>query len=173
MALISKLERIIGEERTKKVTNNGFYKFFVDAAAMNIFSLSYTLNERFIAGMDWTETGKARAAAAIGNTITGRPYGIYRDYVMRKFRVKEDSHWFKKYVADVFTFATGQTPLYIAYLATAGADLEQITKGATFLTFVAPLTGRPQGMTYDYLRNQFGLESAYTKDSRKLSTLSK
>ena len=169
MALINKLEKIIGEERTKRLINNKAYKYLVDAAAMNLFSLSYALNERFIAGMDWTETGKARLAAAIGNTITGRPYGIYRDNVMKKLNVKEDSHWLKKYLADVFTFATGQTPLYIVYLASAGADAEQIMKGATFLTFVAPLTGRPQGATYDYLRNQFGLESAYAKNSRAIT----
>lgn len=166
MTIISKLEKIIGEETTKKLVNNKAYKFLVDAAAMNLFSLSYALNERFVAGMGWNETGKARLAAAIGNTITGRPYGIYRDYLMKKLNVKEDSHWLKKYSADVFTFATGQTPLYVAYLAAAGAGAEQIVKGATFLTFVAPLTGRPQGATYDYLRNQFGLESAYAKDSK-------
>lgn len=83
MTLVSKLERIIGEERTQKLVNNRVYKFSVDALAMNLFSLSYALNEKFIAGMDWTETGKTRLAAAIGNTITGRPYGIYRDFMMK------------------------------------------------------------------------------------------
>lgn len=167
MTAISRLEKIIGEESAKRLVNNKVYRFLVDAAAMNIFSLSYALNERFIAGMDWGETAKARLAAAIGNTITGRPYGIYRDFVMRKFGVREDSHWAKKYFADVFIFATGQTPLYIAYLAAAGADQEQMARGATFLTLVAPLTGRPQGATYDYLRNQFGLESPYAKGSNQ------
>lgn len=166
MTIINRLEKIIGEEKIHKLINNKAYKILVDAAAMNLFSLSYALNERFVAGMDWNETGKARLAAAIGNTIAGRPYGIYRDYLMKKLNVKEDGHWLKKYSADVFTFATGQTPLYVAYLAAAGADAEQIVRGATFLTFVAPLTGRPQGATYDYLRNQFGLESAYAKDSK-------
>lgn len=158
MTVVSKLEKIIGQEKTRKLVDNGVYRFMVDAIAMNAFSLSYFINEKFVAGMDWTETGKARLVAAIGNTITGRPYGIYRDFVMKKLNVKEESHWFKKYLADVFTFATGQTPLYVAYLAAAGADSEQIVRGATFLTFVAPLTGRPQGVTYDYVRNQFGVK---------------
>ena len=161
MTLVSRLEKIIGAEKTRKLANNSVYKFSADAVAMNVFSLVYALNEKFVAGMDWSETHQARLAAAVGNTITGRPYGLYRDFVMKKFGVNEESHWLKKYAIDVFVFATGQTPLYVAYLAAAGADLEQIARGATFLTFVAPLTGRPQGATYDYVRYQFGLQSAY------------
>ena len=55
MVLINRLEKIIGEERTKKLVSNKLYKFSVDAIAMNVFSLSYALNEKFIAGMDWDE----------------------------------------------------------------------------------------------------------------------
>ena len=161
MALIDKLEEIIGKEKRTNLTNNKVYKFCVDAIAMNVFSLSYALNEKFVAGMDWEEVGKTRLAAAIGNTITGRPYGIFRDWMMKKFNVREDSHWVKKYVVDILTFATGQTPLYMLYMAASGADLKEIGTAAAFLTLVAPLAGRPQGATYDFTRKQFGLESAY------------
>ncbi len=161
MTIVKTLEKIIGEEKTSKLVNNRLYKFCVDAIAMNVFSLSYAINERFIAGMSWENTGKARLAAAVGNTITGRPYGIYRDYMNRKFHVTDKSSGLRKYLADVFIFATGQTPLYLLYLAAAGADLPQMIKGATFLTLVAPLTGRPQGLTYDYCRRQFGMDGTY------------
>lgn len=166
MALIDKLEEIVGKEGRTKLVNNRAYKFCVDAIAMNVFSLSYALNEKFIAGMDWEEVGKTRIAAAVGNTITGRPYGIFRDWMMKKFNVREDSNWVKKYSVDVLTFATGQTPLYMLYMAFSGADLNEIGTAATFLTFVAPLAGRPQGATYDLTRKQFGLESAYLEDKK-------
>ena len=167
MTLVDIIEKTIGEERTQKLVNSRPYRFTVDAIAMNVFSLSYALNEKFIAGMDWTETGKARLAAAIGNTLTGRPYGIYRDYVMKKLNVTNETHWMKKYLADIFIFATGQTPLYLIYLAAAGADPDEIMKGTTFLTLVAPVTGRPQGVTYDYCRKQFGVEEPYQTNERK------
>jgi len=80
---------------------------------------------------------------------------------MNKFHVSHESSWLKKYALDVFVFATGQTPLYLCYLAAAGADLPQMIKGAIFLTLVAPLTGRPQGITYDYCRRQFGTDETY------------
>ena len=133
---------------------------------MNVFSLSYALNEKFIAGMDWDEVGKTRLAAAVGNTITGRPYGIFRDWMMKKFKVRRQSHWLKKYAVDVLTFATGQTPLYVLYMAASGADIKEMGTAAAFLTFVAPLAGRPQGATYDFMRKQFGLESAYLNNQK-------
>lgn len=161
--LIGKLEGVLGKEKVEKLVNNKIYKFCVDAVAMNVFSLSYALNEKFMAGMDWEEVGKTRLAAAIGNTLTGRPYGIFRDWMMKKFNVKEESHWLKKYGVDVLTFATGQTPLYMLFLAASGAELKEIETAATFLTFIAPLVGRPQGVTYDFTRKQFGLKTAYSR----------
>lgn len=163
MRLVNGLEKIFGKERTEKLVGSRVYKFTADAVAMNVFSLLYGLNERFVAGMDWEEVGKTRLAAAIGNTITGRPYGIYRDWMMKKLNVREDSSWLKKYAADVLVFATGQTPLYMLYLAASGADLEKMTKAAVFLTLVAPLAGRPQGATYEFTRKQFGLEGAFLR----------
>jgi len=74
MTIVRTLEKILGEEKTSSLVNNRAYKFCVDAIAMNVFSLSYAINEKFIAGMSWEETGKARIAAAVGNTLTGRPY---------------------------------------------------------------------------------------------------
>ena len=38
-------------------------------------------------------------------------------------------------------------------------NVEGIKAAATSLTLIAPLLGRPQGWTYDRVREQFGLES--------------
>jgi len=170
MTIVGDLERIIGRERTEKLKSNLAYKFCADAIAMNVFSLTYAINEKLIMGMSWENTGKARLAAAIGNTITATPYRIYRDWMMKNLKVKETSHWFKKYLADVLIFVTGQTPLYFLYLLPTGANFEDMLKGATTLTLIAPLAGRPQGATYDYVRTQFGLKSAYAKDSSPPAT---
>jgi len=167
MKLINGLEKIIGEKGREKLVNNRFYNWASDIAAINLFSLSFALNEAFIAGMDWTEVGKTRLAALVGNTVVGRPYGIYRDWVMKKIHVTEESHWVKKYIVDVGTFATGQTPFYLGFLTIAGADATEMVKAASFLTLAAPLVGRPQGWVYDKMREQFGLKTAYDKAERK------
>lgn len=167
MKLINGLENIIGKERREKLVNNWLYTSISDIAAINLFSLTFALNEKLIAGMDWGEVGKTRLAAVVGNTIIGRPYGIYRNWVMKKLHVREDSHWLKKYLADVGTFATGQTPFYLVFLAVAGAEGAEMAKAATFLTLAAPLVGRPQGWTYDKMSEQFGLETAYEKSSEE------
>ena len=183
MKIVNGLEKTLGQERTQALVKNRVYDFTVDALAMNLFSLSYAINERFIAGMSWNSTLKTRLSAAVGNTLTGTPYRIWREVVMDKVGITKDSHWLKKYGADVLTFATGQTPLYVLYCLFGGADYGEIKDGitsldpelikqgilagwdpikikkaATFLTLVAPALGRPQGLTYDFLRNQFGLE---------------
>lgn len=143
----------------KSVGNISPYRFFVDALANNLFSLSYSLNEYFITGMNVSEVITTRIAAAVGNTLTGRPYGVYRDFIFKKIGVKKETHWFKKYLADVFVFATGQTPLYFLYMLPAGKDFDEMLRGAISLTLIAPAAGRPQGATYDFVRRQFGVDT--------------
>ncbi len=112
------LEKVLGNKTIDKVTSNGLYKCAVDGVAMNTFSLVYALNEMFIGGMTFGQAMATRGAAAIGNTPTGRPYGIYNDWMRKKFLVKEDKTWknkTKKYAADVTAFVSGQTPLYALY----------------------------------------------------------
>lgn len=182
---ISALEKFIGEESTQRLANNGVYKFAADGLAMNAFSLVYILNEKFIGGMDWGEAWATRGAAAVGNALTGRPYGIYNDWVRNKFGVKEKSS-FRKYFADVVAFVSGQTPLYALYMiggaALGGAaqgikessidplvdsikDIEwnNLGKAALFLTTVAPALATPQKMTYDFVRSQLGIRQKSEK----------
>ncbi|PIN89284.1 hypothetical protein COU60_03960 [Candidatus Pacearchaeota archaeon CG10_big_fil_rev_8_21_14_0_10_34_76] len=178
--IINGLEGVMGEKATGVLTNNSVYKFGVDGIAMNLFSLIYILNERYAAGLDWSEAWATRGAAAIGNSLTGRPYGIYNDWVRNLVGATEKGKVVRKYCADVAAFATGQTPLYALYLM-GGSMLEgaiesvrdldltptiesfrqidwgKLKDAAAFLTFVAPLLGTPQKMTYDLVRGQFGV----------------
>src|SRR3972149_10640894 len=175
------LEKLVGIEGAKKIRDSKAYMFWVDALAMNLFSLIYIFNDKFMGEKEWDEAGATRLTAAIGNTITGRPYGIFRDWTLSKFKVNEDSHWFKKYLVETATFAVGQSPLYAMYLA--GGDMApEIFKGVInldtqkiinsyqninpsaikdaviFLTLLAPALGSPQGWTYEKVREKCGLE---------------
>src|SRR3989344_7232132 len=178
--IIDSLQKIIGRERIEKLANNWAYKTSADAIAMNLFSLIYVLNDKFMGNKDWGEAWATRLTAAIGNTITGRPYGLFRDYMHKKFNIDDKSYWLKKYLVETLTFALGQSPLYAVYLAGGdmapdilngikNMDLHQIINSyqninpegvysaATSLTLVAPVFGTPQGWTYDVVRDQFGV----------------
>ncbi len=154
----------------KKLGKVSVYKFLVDGVANNLFSLVYSLNEYFIVGMTVPQVAKTRAAAAVGNTLTGRPYGVYMDWAREKLGVTKKSHWLKKYFADVLIFATGQTPLYFLYMLPARKSWEDMVTGAVSLTLIAPLTGRPQNATYDLVRTQLGVNGK-AEESKTEETL--
>ena len=76
----SVLQRLIGKQRFEKLKETSIYRFLVEAFTMNLFSLAITApNELLIAGMDIDEFIRTRLAAMVINTITGRPYGVWRD----------------------------------------------------------------------------------------------
>ncbi len=179
MKLINGIEKIIGTENTNKLTQNPAYRFIADGIANNVFSLVYIFNERYGADLSWEDAGKARVAAAVGNMITGRPYGIYKDWVNKKLGVDENTHWFKRYLVDTASFATGQSWIYAMYLAapTMGPEIVEgamqtdldtiidsykavdwgmVARGASFLTVLAPALGTPQNATYNFIRSQLG-----------------
>jgi hypothetical protein len=191
MTFVGGLERILGKETAQKVIDSKTYNFCADAVAMNLFSLSYGLNEHFRAGYSWADTLNIRLAAAVGNALTGTPYRKWNEFVIKELGVTKESHWSKKYGADVVAFATGQTPLYVLYCLFGGADYGQIADGisngdvakvlsgisvgwnpekiknaATFLTAVAPALGTPQRLTYDVVRDQLGLKKTYTSKEK-------
>lgn len=169
------------EEMPSEIRGSRAYRWFADGVANNLFSLVYGLNEYFIAEMTLPQVGRARATAAIGNMITGGPYGEWHEKVIKKLKIDSNSHWSKKYGADVLAFATGQSPIYAAYLigSTAGwdsvkalyegdasllteawstIDWNSIGGGVAFLTAVAPALATPQRWVYNKVRKLFGLE---------------
>ena len=187
MKIINGLERAIGKERRERLVTNGVYKWAVDAAAINLYSLSFMANEMTLGGMNFVESLATRATALIGNTIVGRPFGIYRDWVMKSLKIKEDTTRWIRWPVEMATFATGQTPFYISFLivgnmvpdiyqgimdgdlntmATAYQNIkwDGVKNAATSLTLLSPLVGPTQGWTYDRIREQCGIETAYGKE---------
>jgi len=191
MKLINGLERIIGEKRKEKLVNSGAYKWAVDATAINLYSLSFMANEMTLGGMNFAESLATRATALVGNTIVGRPFGIYRDWVMKSLKIKEDTTRWIRWPVEMATFATGQTPFYVGFLmvgnmapeiyqgmvdgdlntmATAYQNInwDGVKNAATSLTLLSPLVGPTQGWTYDRIREQGGLKTAYDKNTKSL-----
>ncbi len=154
------LESLVNSQPT---VNRPIRKFLVDTSAMISYSIAVGMaNEMLIAGMSLEQSLKSRAMSIIPNMLTGGIYGKYRDWVLKKFKTTQQSHWLKKAVADITAFASFQGPLYATILTLAGADSDQIMTAVGSITLISPLLGRPYGLYLDGLRKISGVRSYYS-----------
>lgn len=59
--------------------------FLVDTIALLLFfTTTGAINERYIAGMSWEEVCFARLLGAVLMVPVARPYGLWRDWVMKR-----------------------------------------------------------------------------------------
>ncbi len=148
-----------------------YYGFLADAVAQNIVSLPYILNDKFVARKSWVAALWTRANAAVGNTLTGRAYGAWQDYVIatmdKWLNTRQEKNKVKKFMkgwAEKTTaFVTGQSWLYAIYLkvgdmlAGQETDYSGLLAGVITLSIAAPLLGPISDAGYQYVRKQFGL----------------
>jgi hypothetical protein len=85
--------------------------FIADTAALILFfTTTGAINEHFIAGMTWEQVFHARLLGAILMVPVGRPYGIWRDWVMRYARPGRLS----QLIWDSLALVGFQVPIYTA-----------------------------------------------------------
>ena len=124
-------------------------------AAVIFFTLVATATERLIAGMDWGQVATARAAAVPAMLLTGRPYGMWRDWLLRRLDASRRGP-LGHAVLDVAAFMTFQVPVYAAILALAGASPEQTLAALSSATAFMLLLSRPFGLFLDSARRLAG-----------------
>lgn len=105
--------------------------------------------ELFIAKMDIVQSFTSRITAIPLNIVTARPYGLYRDFIVKLVNPKQ--RIIKGFV-DILIFVSFQVPVYIFVLLVAGADLDQIIKACSSVTIFFLVLGRPYGLFLDFLR---------------------
>jgi hypothetical protein len=128
--------------------------FLADTTALILFfTATGILNERFVAGMDWDQIGRARLLGAVLMVPVGRPYGLWRDWVMRRARPTRLS----RFVWDTAALVSFQVPLYVAIIAVNGAAGEQLLFGALGATAIMLACGRPYGTFLRWIRSLFGV----------------
>ncbi|MCO7224972.1 L-alanine exporter AlaE [Pleionea sp. CnH1-48] len=141
-----------------------FLSAWVDIFAMNSFSYIVALPiELIIAGMSWQEHLKVRLAALVLNTLVARPFGIWRDFVIKRFGIREDSRFIKVYLVDTLVFLSFQLPLYVGNMILGGADWGEIMKASVTVSLIAGLLGRPYGIYLDFIKRRVGLSIAFEK----------
>jgi hypothetical protein len=125
------------------------------------------------AGLPVSGIVTSRASATLMNTVTGGPYGYWREKMYRLTGTNEDSGRIRKTLADLLAFNTFQVPIYGAAVAAGSlvsegeVNWEKVGRGAAYLTAISPFIGPTLGLFMDGLRKLFRVKSAaagaYTK----------
>jgi len=129
--------------------------FVADTLALVMFfTVVSGLNERYVAGLDWSEVLVSRSIGAVLMVLTARPYGLWRDWVFARISPETSKG---NLLTDCLALMAFQVPIYVAILAVTGADAASILKGTAGFAVLMLVVGRPYGMFLDFIRGLFGL----------------
>ncbi|WP_241029861.1 MULTISPECIES: L-alanine exporter AlaE [Citrobacter] len=128
--------------------------FFADTTALLLFfTTTGIINERVIAGMTWEQVLYARLLGAILMVPVARPYGIWRDWLMKRAGESRIS----QLLWDSMALVSFQVPLYAAIIAFSGASGSGLIQGTLGAALMMLLLGRPYGAFLNGIRKLFGL----------------
>ncbi len=128
--------------------------FLADTTALILFfTCTGVINERLLAGMAWEQVLHARLLGAALMVPAGRPYGVWRDWVMQHAGSGRISHvlW------DSFALVSFQVPIYAAIIAVSGASGRGLLLGILGATIIMLALGRPYGAFLGWVRHLFGV----------------
>ncbi|MDV6254260.1 L-alanine exporter AlaE [Vibrio sp. EA2] len=125
-------------------------RFIVDTAATIVFfTLLAAFTEYYIAGMDFDEVLITRLLMVPMMIVTGRPYGLWRDWLFLK--LLPSAPWGKA-VVDCIAFLAFQVPTYAVTLMIAGADYKEIITLLISATVTMIIISRPFGLFLETVR---------------------
>ncbi len=128
--------------------------FVADTVALLLFfTVTGLINERFIAHMSWDQVLHARALGAVLMVPIGRPYGVWRDRLMRQARPDRLS----QLMWDSLALVSFQVPIYAVIIAVSGASGRGLLMGVLGATVMMFALGRPYGAFLNRVRALFGL----------------
>ena len=123
-------------------------------ASIVFFTTVAALTELYVAGMAPREVLVTRLIMVPLMIVTGRPYGLYRDWVFA--RSKATVGW-SRTLMDVVAFLTFQLPVYAITLFVAGASLGQIMTLLPATAVLMILLSRPFGLYLEMVRGWLGV----------------
>ncbi len=85
----------------------------------------------------------------------GRPYGIWRDWVMQRARPNRLS----QLLWDSLALVSFQVPIYAAIIAVSGASGRGLLFGTLGATAIMLVCGRPYGAFLNWVRSLFDVSS--------------
>lgn len=115
--------------------------------------------EIFIAGMAVMQSVYSRAVNTPIVMLTARPYGIFRDWVLRKANIQVDAkgkplkgHKVRYILTNQLAYAAFFCPQYALVLWLEGATWPQIWKAAGTVAVTSPILGALFGYWMDFVR---------------------
>jgi hypothetical protein len=128
--------------------------FLADTLALILFfTATGVLNERFVAGMAWGEVLQARLIGAALMVPVARPYGLWRDWMMRR----ATDNRLSQILWDSIALVSFQVPIYATIIAFSGASGEGLVRGTLGAAVLMLALGRPYGAFLNWVRAFFGL----------------
>ena len=106
--------------------------------------------------MHWDQVFHARLLGAALMVPVGRPYGLWRDWVMRRAQPGPMSRLLWASLALV----SFQVPIYAAIITVSGASGRGLLFGVLGATVIMLALGRPYGAFLNWVRSLFGLPPA-------------
>jgi len=128
--------------------------YLADTLALILFfTTTGIINERWIAGMSWEQVAQARLIGGALMIPVGRPYGMWRDWMMRHASA---TRW-SRLLWDSLALMSFQVPIYAAIIAVSGATGSGLVRGVLGAAAMMLLLGRPYGAFLNGVRHLFGL----------------
>lgn len=126
-----------------------------DTFAMVVYcTIVNMMIEIFLSGMTFQQSLSSRLVGIPVNILIAVPYGVYRDFLMRRAQRFSAAGWVKN-VADIVSYVTFQSPVYVAILLFVGADWHQITAAVSSNILVSMVMGAAYGYFLDFCRRLF------------------
>lgn len=127
--------------------------FLIDTVATILFfTVVATFSELVIAGMAPSQVLTTRLIMIPIMVLTGRPYTVWRDRLVR--RVRPRRRW-SAALTDVAAFLSFQAPVYGATLLIAGASLPEAGAAIGSALLFMIVLARPFGVFVDRVRQAF------------------
>ncbi|GEC68750.1 L-alanine exporter AlaE [Raoultella terrigena] len=134
--------------------------FIADTAALILFfTTTGIINERVIAGMTWEQVLHACLLGAVLMVPVARPYGIWRDWLMRRAGPGRVS----QLLWDSAALVSFQVPIYALIIAFSGASGSGLVRGTLGAALMMLCLGRPYGAFLNWVRRLFGLPPGGSK----------
>jgi hypothetical protein len=135
-------------------------RYLADTFAMVMFSTIVGASvELGLAGLTLGQSVRIRLAAIPVMLLSGRPYGVYRDWLFKLFGNKTMSQ-LKALAIDTLANTTFQVPLYACLLVVNGATIGQVLTAVSSIIVVTILSGRPYGLFLLWCRRLFGVPAS-------------
>lgn len=126
-----------------------------DTFAMVVFCfISGMLIEVLVSGMTLEQSLASRLLSIPVNIAIAYPYGVFRDWVLKRGAAISPTPWMKN-VADLVAYVSFQSPVYATILFVVGASPEQIVTAVSSNAIISCAMGVLYGYFLDFCRRCF------------------